>query len=269
MNQYEEFLEKIKEYFAYDEVVSDGVIISAYDLINILREKMKELHSIIYDDKNYFVDLIEKFYTRQETYGVFFKKKRNVSLAKVDFISQTFQQGHSEFYVSLKDINYEKIDYDSLSICKDNGTEELYFRENYGVDKAFVEQFQDLILSDFEKLEEFYSLFQLTNPGINKIPSDSCIKEEISDGFLKIVISYDVYGIFIRNIAIEKQVDFDNIYAREWVNYESLKDYVNSHSEELLKRIPINILNLKSTTQKIITDYYSKNNKEEQQLKLK
>ena len=42
MKQYEEFLEKINSYFQYNEVISEGTIISAYDLLQIIKEEMNK-----------------------------------------------------------------------------------------------------------------------------------------------------------------------------------------------------------------------------------
>lgn len=47
MKQYEEFLEKINSYFQYNEVISEGTIISAYDLLQIIKEEMNKYNTIL------------------------------------------------------------------------------------------------------------------------------------------------------------------------------------------------------------------------------
>lgn len=61
---------------------------------------------------------------------------------------------------------------------------------------------------------------------------------------------------------IDPSVDPDNIYSREWINHESIKDYVEKNRDELLKKIAINTLDLKETTQVIISNHYTKNTNE-------
>lgn len=126
-----------------------------------------------------------------------------------------------------------------------------------------------MFLDRLVTIENFAEIFKLSVPNMKEIPGDVNVRETIDDDFLKLVITYDSYGDTRHNLSIVSSVDHDKIFERVWLDRPSLKKYVNEHEEEILKRIPINILDLKYSTQKIITDYYDKKNTNEHKLELK
>lgn len=269
MEQYNLFLNKINEYYKYDEVVSNGSIINAYDLFNILAMSMKELHNLIYEKKE-LISLIENYYIKMNLWQTILGKLRKKTTPKVDFILQRFENNQASIYIRFYPATCESINYTSISICKDYGTKELYFDQLYGVDKDFAEYFKELFLHNLEILEEYYNLFKLTITNIKEIPN-GCddITETIEDDFLSLKIAYDDYGNISKKISIVKSVDPDNIFNRTWLDHESLSEYVKKNEDELLKRIPINIFDLKETTQALITKYYANNNIQNKKRELK
>lgn len=269
MQQYEEFLEHINKYFEYDEVVSKGTLISAYDLLKIITERMHEYFILICDNSD-FKKAINDYYTVQVPFGKIFKKFKKVNTASVDYTQYRYEKNHAKAVIKFNGESFISSKY--IRLCKDTNTDELYFDTFSEIDKEFVEHFHDQILSDLQKIEELFYLFKLTNTNVEEIPyssNQSLIKEEISDDFLKLIISYDACGRVNSKIIIDPSVDPDNIYGREWLNHEPIKDYIAKHKDELLKKIAINVLDLKETTQKIITDYYAKKISDEHKLELK
>lgn len=270
MEQYEEFLNRIKKYFDFDEVISQGTIINAYDLLCILQERIDILHSLIYEKKS-FVKEIEDYYKGKNIFENLFQKITKKQTPKVDFVRQSYEKNRARIYISFQFYTCKMLDYRSLEICKENGTDELYFGNPQNVDKEFVEYFREQFLHNLQTLEEFMDLYKLSLPNIQEIPTSGseCIEEIIDDEFLKLRIVYDTFGMIGYNISIVPNIDQENIFERVWLDHSSLREFVVEHKTELLKRIPINILALKETTQKIITDYYSRNNIEEHNLRLK
>lgn len=273
MEQYEEFLNKIKKYFEYDEVITQGTIISAYDLIQIIKKTMGDLRSVIRNEENEFIKDVNEYYISQEKVGRFIKKLIKVNLAEVEYFFLRFKENHAELTMGVwLNHNRNTPEHSRLKICKDHGSDELYFENSHNVDKDFVEYFKETIIGNLQKIEYFYNLFKLSLPDIEEIPSyfnGYKIQEEISDNFLRIVISYDVNGKVDYKISIDPSIDLNNIYNREWLNHESIREYIEKNEEELLKKIPINILDLKATTKQVITDYYAKENTQGQKLVLK
>lgn len=270
MQQYEEYLERIKKYFEYDEVIANENTISAYDLISILNCYLNNLHKIINDEEKIIAD-IEDYYSETKVLGKIFKKKYPVNLAKVDFILQRFDDGRASIYIRFKE---SKLNFTSMEICKEKGTDELYFSGtySYGVDKEFVNHFKDTILTNLQSLEDFFDIFQLSLPNLNELPSHeskNIIKQEIDDDFLKVTITYDTSGDLFYKVNILESIDKDNIYNREWLDHESIKEYVDRNMSELLKRIPVDIDKLELTTQKIISNYYMNCKEDVKTLKLK
>lgn len=271
MQQYEEFLKKIKKYFEYDEVITQGDIINAYDLVTIIQSRLGKLHDLIYSNKDLKND-IERFYRGTNIIEII-RKISKKSTPKVDFILKRCEQDSSRIYIRFYPDSCDTVDFTSLEICKDYNSDELYFGNSsygYGTDKDFVEYFKDIFLSDLYYLEYFMEVFKLSQPSIEELPSgDYHVEEVIDDEFIKLKISYDTYGSVSSTISILPDVDPNNIYSRVWLDHPSLKEYVDEHKEEFLKRIPIDIINLNASTQKIVNDYYSCKNQLEHTLKLK
>lgn len=267
MQQYEEFLKRIKKYFEYDEVITQGNIINAYDLIQVLKSRISELHNLIFENKD-IIKKIDNYYKGEKILDMLIRRVTRLHIPKVKFINQNFENNHARIYISFNYNTCQNLNYDSLEICKERGTNELFFADS-DVDKEFAEYFKDIILPNLQALEEFFDLYRLTIPDIKEIPSDFFIKEVVDDEFLKLQISYNAYGSLNYEISIVSSVDTDDIFERIWFDHSSLKEIVEENKVELLKRIPINILDLKDTTQKIITDYYAKNNTNEHRLELK
>lgn len=267
MKQYEEFLENLKSYFEYDEVVSQGNIISAYDLLCILKERISILHDIIYEKKD-LIKEIEDYYKGKNIFEFLYKKIAQKQIPQVDFLNQRYENNRASIYIHF--YSHTCYDYTSLEICKEPGTNELYFGSLYSVDKDFVEYFRETILQNLQILEDFVELFRLSLPNIKSVPGDEpSIEEIVADEFLKLRIAYDSYGNVTSKISILPTIDPENIYERIWLDHPSLKEFVSKHETELLKKIPINILDLKASTQKIVTDYYSRNNVDTHKLELK
>lgn len=268
MQQYEEFLKQINKYFEYDEVTTQGSIISAYDLIKILESRLRKLYDLIYEKKD-FIQMIESYYHEKNLLKIIMNKINKTVTPQVELILTRYENDHAYIYIRFSNNTCEKINYNTLEICKESGTNELYFGEFSGIDKDFVDYHRDVFLDRLVTIENFAEIFKLSVPNMKEIPGDVNVRETIDDDFLKLVITYDSYGDTRHNLSIVSSVDHDKIFERVWLDRPSLKKYVNEHEEEILKRIPINILDLKYSTQKIITDYYDKKNTNEHKLELK
>ncbi len=263
MNQYEEFLTKINDYFQYAEVISKGNIISAYDLLAILHLRLMELYNIIYNKKDLYKK-INAYYKNRNLPSFFLSRLVKAITPTVEFTNTQVEDGTARFYIRLKNSS----NYGHLEICKEYGTNNLYFKDTQEVDKDFAEFFKEEILKLLQDIEEFYNIFKLSLPTNDNIPGSGAIEEKIDDDFLSLVISYDTYGFLSYDISILKTIDLEDIYHRIWLDKESINDFVNRHVEELLKRIPIQISDLKDSTQKIVSDYYELNKSSLKELKL-
>ena len=153
MKQYEEFLEKINSYFQYNEVISEGTIISAYDLLQIIKEEMNKYNTILRNNLA-FKNAINDFQTTQVPFGRFFKRFKTVSIASVDYISFGFENNHARVVVKFNGESLFSSKY--IRICKDSETDELYFDRFSENDREFVDHFYQQILEGLKKTEELF-----------------------------------------------------------------------------------------------------------------
>ena len=74
-----------------------------------------------------------------------------------------------------------------------------------------------------------------------------------TDGFLTISIIYGNYGQINTDITISTKEDQNSLYKREWYTRKKLSDIVSENSDEILKKIPINIADLNTSCQEILS----------------
>lgn len=236
---------KLEEYLIQPDVNLSKDIISAYDLYQIVDNKLQELRDIKLGDD--FKNEINKGHIIRKVSSLF-KKNDTCTNRLCTKITASSNGQKSSIFLCFGTPDY--ISYKSfLDICKDKDSDEIYF-ENYNVDKTFVEKHYERINKIFDKLEEFSSLYQNNNGG----------KQDLSDDFFDITLEYDSFGRTNIYIKISQYEDKEKIYEREWLKRQKLSDFVLENKEAILSKIPINISKLNYTTRTIVEEAINKIN---------
>lgn len=257
MEEYNKLMTKIKTYFEMEDIENTEDIISAYDLIQILTEKFQVLYDVIYS--NTLKERINEVLLTEKKVGKIFKKIIKIQKRKVEYLLTHFEKGKATLSINILEDRFDgRYGYHTW-ICKDLDSDQLYYTYRSPENENVVNEF----LSDIERnlyiIEEFYKLIRLTDPSINKVPDyDAKFSQVFSDGFLKIAVTYDTYGKVKYQFSIDEQEDPNELFKREWLNLECIKDYVNNNAESLLKKIPVNVSELNETSKEIIREYNKK-----------
>ena len=145
---------------------------------------------------------------------------------------------------------------ETFTILKDFNDSDIYFSEDTKPDKEFITKYYNDIMYIFDTLETFA---KMTKEDIGITNENNNLKPLIfSDGFLTLTIKYDLTGKVSTNISINKTEDVKAIYKRNWYTRKSLSEIVSENSDEILKKIPINIKDLNSKCQSLLNEYTNK-----------
>ena len=251
MDEYTRLKLKMESYLEKPEVELTEDVISISMLINILNNGLERLRKTQFD--NDFQEEINKSHTIIEKVGRVFKKKVSVCTRQCNYINANFDGKKSQ--ITFGFINKERtFGTDYLTICKDINSDQIYF-DLFGGDKCFVEKHYDRITEFFDTLETYSSIYQ---GGVGS--SGKGIAEKVSDGFFDIEINCDPYGRVTTSTTINKEEDQECVFAREWFQRQTLSDLYREKSDEILKRIPVDISTLNHTMQTLVKEASSKQN---------
>ncbi len=251
MDEYTRLKTKIESYLELPEVELTEEVISVGTLINILESGLERLRKTQFDTK--FQDEINKSHTIIEKVGRVFKKKVSVCTRQCNYINASCDGKKSQITFGFKN-KENKFGTDYLTICKDIDSDQIYF-DRFGGDKEFVEKHYDRINEFFEILEVYSSIYQGGVGG-----SGTSISQQLSDGFFDIEIVCDTYGRVKSTTTVNKEVDESGVFTREWFQRQTLSELYKENSEEILKRIPVDISSLNYTMQTLVKEASSKQN---------
>lgn len=253
MDQYTILLKELETYFDLESVELSEDEISALDLFNIVNEKFKELYDLHHSKE--FIEQINSELTQSIVVGKFFKKIIPNFIDECDNVLIRSKNQTSRICFCFRNHKYE-------GICKDMDSEEIYFdtiNQKTIINNDFILRHYDKIMSMFATIEEFSDLIQ-GNIDYDSDRHNHLLRPQIfSDSFLDVTLSYNIYGKVEIDIKINKSRDPEDIFKREWVKRKGLSEIVEENKEAILSNIPIDINQLNSTCEKIISQYREKN----------
>ncbi len=251
MDEYTRLKTTLESYLDMPDVEITNQEISIYTLQQILTNKLEELRKIQFDSN--FQDEINNSYTVIQKVGRIFKKKVSICERPCNRVMATCdgKKSHITFSFICKESRFGT---EYLTICKDIDSDEIYF-ENYKTDKDFVVKHYDRINEYFTTLEHFSMLYQGGVGGSGK-----SIEQTLGDDFLDIKIICDTYGRIDTTTKINSSIDKENMFTREWLKRQRLKDFYMEHEEAILRKIPVPIESLNYTFKTIVADALSKMN---------
>lgn len=251
MDEYTKLKTTLEAYLDMPDVEVTHHEISIYTLQQILNSKLEELRKIQFDSD--FKDEINNSYTVIQKVGRIFKKKVSICERPCTNVMASCdgKKSHITFAFTCKENRFGT---EYLTICKDVDSEEIYF-ENHKADKDFVVKHYDRINECFTTLEHFSMLYQGGIGGSGK-----SIEQTLGDNFFDIKIICDTYGRIDTTTKISSSVDKENMFTREWLKRQTLKEFYTEHEEEILRKIPVTIECLNYTFKTIVTDALSKMN---------
>lgn len=250
MTEYERLETKIESYLKRKDIKPTETTISIYDLYKALEDKFKELREVQLSSK--LIEKINKDNTSIKTTGKIFKETEVVYTKILDNILATTTKNTSKitFFYGLGTHP------ETFTILKDFNDSDIYFSEDTKPDKEFITKYYNDIMYIFDTLETFA---KMTKEDIGITNENNNLKPLIfSDGFLTLTIKYDLTGKVSTNISINKTEDIKAIYKRNWYTRKSLSEIVSENSDEILKKIPINIKDLNSKCQSLLNEYTNK-----------
>ena len=250
---YEEIKNKILEALNSEDVIYDGVTISAYDLVNIINKEFGNIKYMINNKKKY----LEMFKLPKSRMFKKYLKNTGASLSYIDM-------GYERLMFVFNKEHYE--DYGYLSISKDENGNLIDTNTGYDGDVLrplfkleFIELNEEMIrsiISVMENLREKYDLCINYGDNILNFPRDWFIS---SDKF---------FGVYeVKNNEYEHQYQIllwngnDETEYLEGLNedYDSYEqgNLIENNYELLLHKIPIEVSSLKPLYQKAIELHYN------------
>lgn len=232
MDSYTKLMTSIDEKYSGEEVEQSENIISLYDLVKMLEEEMEPLRKVKVDRS--FHDKINADRTILQRIGLFRKKA---------VINQKCNGGYTETGEKRSTIS---INFDNgkalgthVVLHKDFDSDEIYFADFCVKDREFVEKYISDIYGIFAVLEEYGTLFPYEEK-----KGRVGLSQEFNDGLLSIKVSLDTYGRVTPLILPVKEADPENLYVRNWYSRETIAKHVEAMSEDILRRIPVEISSL-------------------------
>ncbi len=237
MDRYDELKRTIDKKYTDREVECHDNIINLYELYHILTDEIAPYRTVM--DGSEIQRKINADRTIIEKLGMF--KKRSVVRNKCTSAICSVKSNSSRICFGFED---KKVSMGSkfTAIVKDFDSDEIYFDKYTDVDKAFVEKYISEIYEMFAVLEEYGQLFPY-----DEKEGRNVLKQSFDDGVLNITISLDLYGRVKYDIRLSEKVGSMDLYNRDWLNRESIRDYVERSIKRIFMSIPININDLNDT----------------------
>jgi len=141
---------------------------------------------------------------------------------------------------------YNKVANESIILIKERNSDNLYF--GYHINREFVSSYYEEIMNHFYYLE---SLPDIINKSFNC--NYAFFKDQIYlDPFFNVELFINSMGEVNVSIFINKEVDINSIWNREWFNRISLKNYIEENKEFLLKKLYVNVNELDELLKNIL-----------------
>lgn len=249
MDNYDLLLNEIKTFLAQDEIKEEDTnveVISLYDLYCIVNEELEELRNITQNSK------LEKKIR---------KSKLSIALSGQYFSMQT--DAYKE-YSSIRFVRWDKYNnyMGTLTLYKDNGSNQIRLSEaKTEYNKGFyniIKNHYDLILEILSRLEYYVELL-----GDLKTNDSNYIYK-----LFNVEIKFDANGNLNFKIDINKTHKLYDECNKFWYNKETIPEFVKKHQEEILKRLPISIYELKDNF-KVLYEEHMRKKEETSKVKVK
>lgn len=248
MDKYIELMNKINAKYSGEEVEQTENIISLWDLVNILKEEMQPFYDVRLGH-----DLRDKINGDRNILQRIGILRRNALDNECRSAYTYMSENSNEISIAFKT---QSAAMDShLVIIKDRGSDELYFADFSLKDRDFVTKYLSEIYHTFAVIEEYVTLFPY-----EKSKGRLSLEQSFNDGVLTFTVTCDTYGRVNTKVEPSKGADPDNLYKRTWYNREKVSDYVEDNTEEIMRRIPVQISELDQVYRKLIEDNLSKKN---------
>lgn len=232
MDSYTKLMTSIDEKYSGEEVEQSENIISLYDLVKMLEDEMEPLRTLKLEKD--FYNKINADRTVFQRIGLF-RKKAVINQKCTGGYTETGEKRStiSVHFDNGKDLGAHVVLY------KDFDSDEIYFADFCIKDREFVEKYISDIYGIFAILEAYGTLFPYEEK-----KGRTGLSQEFADGLLSIKVSLDTYGRVTPLILPVKEADPDNLYVRTWYSRETVSEHVNNMSEDILRRIPVEISSL-------------------------
>ncbi len=228
---YKEFIRKIDERYYCDKVQISGDIVSAYDMVEALRNKFGKYNNVFFKK---YENTLKRFNRRNGFTSITYSKKRRMI-------------GNIGFYVDESGYYYCKLYYvdEYGKVCGigivDNSVKLDACDDEANVNKKELMQYLR-VLSDFATKNPGMSFrWDKLNPQVEKF--------DVGDDFLKCTINlYDldmVQPYFARSVESDKYACFDHEYANK---------VVSQCGDAFLKRMSVNLNDVNERAGSIISD---------------
>lgn len=247
----QELNERIEKYFKNEDIQTNEEIISAYNLMSILKIEFMEARKAIKGD--YYQGLINQNHNSKLTKLALSIKNKNNKESKENYLNYKCigivartNEERAEAHLCFEGNR-------SLNLYRDFNSYDIYHEEN--IDYKFIHTNFDILNEYFNALEEFT---KKTNMMINNfkyvegIGYTDFISQTFSDGFLVLTLRYDNRAHVEINISVNSDT---NLYEKSHYGRGSIASIVEARKNELLKKIPIKIDELDMTIQNIVKSY--------------
>jgi len=259
MEKYNLIKNKLDEILTSDEIKYDGAYISAYDLKNMINNKLKYLFEIIEKEEttieniNYQKrNIVQKILNLRKTVEldkIFLDTKIDENCPKIEFLFQRYS------YDQRQDCIVTEF-YNAIIVFKSKESNEIKFisveQDKQEESKKFVNQNMLYISNILNAMEYYNEKYNITFSFNNINAQDQTFNFKNFNVNFNINHSLDIYIT-----PIEKNLK--GAFYKNWLTKENLIDYTNRNQDELLKRIPININELNSFYKQIVTSSLEKN----------
>ena len=249
MSKYKELLERVQEYLQDDNnlELKDGNI-TLYELYGVLDKSIKELYK-----KKESKELLKEVNEENpivRTIGKLFKKKEFLDKYKDVYLSYDEKEAYISFH---KDFRSN----DNFYICKDNDSDELYskFGSLNDEQKEIIDKHYDEILDILTGLQEYRDITGIVE---SYSPNDKQ-KQQVNDGFMNAVITYDIYGRLNLHLGLSDDADPENVSRRNYYRQDRIQDIINENQDQIMKNIVVDEETLNPSCKRLL--YRNRNEK--------
>ena len=249
MDNYDLLLNEIKMFLAQDEIKEEDTnveVISLYDLYCIINKELEDLRNITQNSK--------------------LDKKLKKSKLQISLSNKYFQVRTTAYqsYSSIELVRFDKDNYDrdTFTIYKDNGSNQIRLSNHQTeYNKCFysiIRKHYDLILEMLNGLERYVELL-----GDLKGDNSTYIYN-----LFNVELNFDYKGNVKFNISINKSHKLYDECNKVWYKRETIPEFLVKHQEEILKRLPISIYELKDNF-KVLYEAHMRKKEEAPKVKVK
>ena len=262
MDNYEELLREINEFINSEEPNLENTndeIISAYDLYIKVKNELSGLNKLSQTPRQLAKKVDFNSLLTLITYDEDVFQKSSKSYVRI-YGDSTISQ--ITFYNTIPK---EKDAY-NISVKKDKGASNIYIdkpldNQNKSIYK-FIKKNYCLIIEILSQIEEYTDIFsKISFDWLNLQDEENSM--DIQNKLFDISLTYNLVGKVDAKIFINHNHPLASEFYKNYLNKQTLSEYVNENKENILKRILISPHQISDGFEKI----YNHKNKEDQKVK--